>query len=72
LYRFTEDLEMKHDVLEGNVIIHKKEAEDLRRQLAETQKELDETKKQKVVDESDVAEWKKKASETLNADEKSR
>jgi chromosome segregation ATPase len=72
LYRFTEDLEMKHDVLEGNVIIHKKEAEDLRRQLAETQKELDDTKKQKVAAESDVAEWKKKASEKLNADEKSR
>ena len=51
LYRFTEDLEMKHDVLEGNVIIHKKEAEDLRRQLAETQKELDDARKQKAADE---------------------
>lgn len=62
LYRFTEDMEMKQEELEGSVIIHKKEADELRKQLAETKKELEENVARRVAAESEVAQWEKESS----------
>jgi len=62
LYRFTEDLETKHEELEGNVIIHKNEADELRRQLAEIKQELEENVATRIAAESEVAQWEKECS----------
>lgn len=63
LYKFTEDLEEKHEELQGKVIIHKKEADDLRHQLAEKQQELEENVAQRLAAESEVAQWEKQSAE---------
>jgi hypothetical protein len=63
LYKFTEDLEEKHEELQGKVIIHKQEADDLRRQLAEKQQELEENVAQRLAAESEVAQWEKQSAE---------
>jgi hypothetical protein len=63
VYKFTEDLEEKHEELQAKVIIHKKEADDLRRQLAEKQQELEESVAQKLAAESEVAQWEKQSAE---------
>lgn len=62
LYKFTEDLEQKHEELHGKVIIHKNEADELRRQLAEKEQELEENNARLFSAESEINQWEKGSS----------